>query len=57
MRALMVVVLLLSSGCGVKMGQDVVFGTTGFLNEVNRGVKKAVVAVAPSEQVARRDER
>ena len=57
MKALSVVLVLLClSGCGVKMGSNVVVGTTGFLEEVNKGQRKTVRATQP-EQVARRDER
>lgn len=37
MRNILLCGLVLTSACGVKMGSNVVVGTTTFLEEVNRG--------------------
>lgn len=57
MKAISALVLvLLFCGCGVKVSDQFVIGSTGFLQEVNK--RRPVVTVsAEREQVARRDER
>jgi len=50
-----VMACLMLSACGVKLGSGVVIGTTGFLEEVNRGISTNQLEARVMENITEED--